>query len=227
MSQTSFRGQKNTEKSGVRLNFYASSVLHSTSARSKTGSSPEYLTSENQFSEVFHSEFSVLFHTQNRKLGVENLGVFSKVYQNNDFFLLNCVTSRILIKLRVFFQLRGFVFALYPKPKTRRWKTSEFDLIITVECSAKWKTRSWKTSEVDQSTSEKIREIFISEFSVLAMVQNGKIFSEVSEISENSEFSALPSEFRSLWIELSVVLCLFDRKVRLMVNDLFYSPGSQ
>ena len=47
----------------------------------------------------------------------------------------------------------------------------------------------------------------------------GKIFSEVSEISENSEFSTLPSEFRSLWIELSVVLCLLDRKVRLMVND--------
>ena len=55
----------------------------------------------------------------------------------------------------------------------------------------------------------------------------GKIFSEVSEISENSEFSTLPSEFRSLWIALSVVLCLLDRKVRLMVNDLFYSPGSQ
>ena len=110
----------------MRLNFDASSVLHPTLARSKTRSSLEYSTSENQFSDVFHSEFSVLFYTQNRKLGVENLGVFSKVYPNNDFFLLNCVTSRILIKLR------GFVFALYPKPKTRRWKTSEFDLIITV-----------------------------------------------------------------------------------------------
>ena len=62
----------------MRLNFDASSVLHPTSARSKTKSSPEYSTSENQFSEVFHSEFSVLFYTQNRKLGVENLGVFSK-----------------------------------------------------------------------------------------------------------------------------------------------------
>ena len=31
-------------------------------------------TSENQFSEVFNSEFSVLYHTQNRKVGVENLG---------------------------------------------------------------------------------------------------------------------------------------------------------
>ena len=29
-------------------------------------------TSENQFSEVFNSEFSVLYHTQNRKVGVEN-----------------------------------------------------------------------------------------------------------------------------------------------------------
>ena len=31
-------------------------------------------TSENQFSEVFNSEFSVLCYTQNRKVGVENLG---------------------------------------------------------------------------------------------------------------------------------------------------------
>ena len=30
--------------------------------------------SENQFSEVFNSEFSVLYHTQNRKVGVENFG---------------------------------------------------------------------------------------------------------------------------------------------------------
>ena len=60
LSQTSFRGQKNTEKSRVRLNFDASSVLHPTSARSKTRSSPEYSTSKNQFSEVFHSEVSVL-----------------------------------------------------------------------------------------------------------------------------------------------------------------------
>ena len=31
-------------------------------------------TSENQFSEIFNSEFSVLYHTQNQKVGVENLG---------------------------------------------------------------------------------------------------------------------------------------------------------
>ena len=72
-------------------------------------------TSENQFSEVFNSEFSILHctqngklgdenlgvlfqaflpnsefsilhYTQNGKLGDENLGVFSKVYQNSDFF---------------------------------------------------------------------------------------------------------------------------------------------
>ena len=119
----------------MRLNFYASSVLHSTSARSKTRGSPEYSTSENQFSEVFRSEFSVLFCTQteNSELKTSEFSPrASKVYPNNDFFLLNCVTSRILIKLGVFFQLQGFVFALHPKPKTRRWKTSEFDLIITV-----------------------------------------------------------------------------------------------
>ena len=74
----------------MRLDFDASSVLRPTSARSKTPSSPEYSTLENQFSEVFHSEFSVLFYTQNRKLGDENLGVFSKVYPNNDFFTKLC-----------------------------------------------------------------------------------------------------------------------------------------
>ena len=54
-----------------------------------------------------------------------------------------------------------------------------------------------KNSEFDQNASEKI-----SELSVLGIVQNGKlgvenlgkIFSEVSEISENSEFST------STWI---------------------------
>ena len=155
-------------------------------------------------------------------------------------FSINCVTSRILIKLR------GFVFALYPKPKTRRWKTSEFDLIITVlsvvQNGKLGVGKPRRLIKVPQSlikipqsliknTSEKICEVFISEFSILAILQNGKgnlgkIFSEVSEISENSEFSTLPSEFRSLWIELSVVLCLLDHKVWLMVNDLFYSPGS-
>ena len=98
---------------------------------------------------------------------------FSLRFNRTTIFLLNCVTSRILIKLR------GFVFVLYPKPKTRRWKTSEFDLIITVLSVVK--TRSRKTSEADQSTSEfdqntseKICVVFISEFSVLAIVQNGK-----------------------------------------------------
>ena len=62
----------------MRLNFDASSVLHPTSARSKTRSSPEYSTQRISFPRFFHSEFSVLFYTQNRKLGVENLGVFSK-----------------------------------------------------------------------------------------------------------------------------------------------------
>ena len=35
-------------------------------------------TSENQFSEVFRSEFSILHCTQNQKLRVENIGAFSK-----------------------------------------------------------------------------------------------------------------------------------------------------
>ena len=46
-------------------------------------------TSENQFSEVFHSEFSVLHHTQNGKLGVENLWVFcSALWSNSKVFQL-------------------------------------------------------------------------------------------------------------------------------------------
>ena len=53
--------------------------------------------------------------------------------------------------------------------------------------SAKWKSRSWKTSEFDQSTSgsefdettsEQISEVFNSDFSVLGMVQNGKLGAE-------------------------------------------------
>ena len=54
--------------------------------------------------------------------------------------------------------------------------------VFRFECSAQWKTRRWKTSEFDQSTlesnqnaSEKISKVFIFEFSVLGMVQNGKL----------------------------------------------------
>ena len=109
-------------------------------------------------------------------------------------------------------------------------KNSEFDLIIAVlSVVQNGKLGAGKPRSLIK-IPQKISEVFISEFSVLAIVQNGnlggEIFSEVSEISENSEFSTLPSEFRSLWIELSVVLCLLDRKVPLMVNDLFYSLGS-
>ena len=63
-------------------------------------------------------------------------------------------------------------------------------------------TQSWKTSEFDQSTSEFDQNASeeISEFLVLGMVQNGKlggknlgkIFSEASKYSENSEFSTFP-----------------------------------
>ena len=68
-------------------------------------------TSENQFSEVFNSEFSILHYTQNGKLGDENLGVLFQAFLPNSEF----------------FQLRVFHFAQRSKRKTRRWKTSEFD----------------------------------------------------------------------------------------------------
>ena len=46
-------------------------------------------TSENQFPEVFNSEFSILHHTQNAKLGDENLGVlFQAFLPNSEFFQL-------------------------------------------------------------------------------------------------------------------------------------------
>ena len=61
-------------------------------------------TSENQFSEVFNSEFCILHYTQNGKLGDENLGVLFQAFLPNSEF----------------FQLRVFHFALYPKRKTRR-----------------------------------------------------------------------------------------------------------
>ena len=158
---------------------------------------------------------------------------FSLRFNLTTIFLLNCVTSRILTKLR------SFVFALYPIPKTRRWKTSEFDLIITVfsvvQNGKLGVGKPRRLIKVPQSLI-KIPHRKSARFSSpssrfwlqckMEKENLGKIFSEVSEISENSEFSTLPSEFCSFWIELSVVLYLLDRKVRLMANDLFYSPGS-
>ena len=138
-------------------------------------------------SEFAYSEFSILHYTQNGKLRVENLGVFSKVYQNSDFFKLLNQTPR--------FSNTEFSILHYTqngklgdgKPRSlirRRWrKLRGFHLrVFLFECGAKWKSRSWKTSEFDQSTSEfdettseQISEVFISEFSVLGIVQNGKL----------------------------------------------------
>ena len=58
-------------------------------------------TSENQFSEVFNSEFSILHYAQNGKLGDENLGVLFQAFLPNSKF----------------FQLRVFHFALYQNGK--------------------------------------------------------------------------------------------------------------
>ena len=214
-------------------------------------------TPENQFSQVFNSEFSVLYCTQNRKfgvenhnqipsfsnselsilhdtqsekLGVENLGVFSSAYQltprfsKSEFSILHHILKRKtrnflqglpeqrfftklcnLIKLRVFPTPRfRFCATVYPKQKTLRWKTLEFDQTaleklpglhlraFRFQCSVKWKTRSWKTSGLirgDENTSGKFTKVFISEFSVLGIVQNGKLGGEIrgSEISQNSD----------------------------------------
>ena len=134
-----------------------------------------------------NSEFSILHYTQNGKLGDGNLGVFSKVYQNSDVFKLLNQTPR--------FSNSEFSILHYTqngklgdgKPRSlirRRWrKLRGFHLrVFRFECSAKWKSRSWKTSEFDQSTSEfdettsaQISEVFNSDFSVLGIVQNGKL----------------------------------------------------
>ena len=57
------------------------------------------------------------------------------------------------------------------------------------------------TSRFDQNASENNSEVFISEFSVLGIVQNGKLgvenlrktLSKVFEFSEDSEFSTSPN----------------------------------
>ena len=101
-----------------------------------------------------------------------------------------------------FFQLWGFVIPLYSKPKTRRWKTSKFEQTALektqrfsspsfpfwVWCKMENSEFDQSTSEFDQNASEKISEVYISEFPVLGIEWKnlGKIF---SEISENSEFS--------------------------------------
>ena len=97
-----------------------------------------------------NSEFSILHYTQNEKLGVGNLGVFSKVYQNSDFFKLLNQTPR--------FSNSEFSILRYTqngklgdgKPRSlirRRWrKLRGFHFrVFRFECSAKWKSRSWKT----------------------------------------------------------------------------------
>ena len=105
---------------------------------------PELKTSEfslrhyDQTPRISSSELSILHYAQKRKLGV-----FSKDFPNNNFFNLIVQLERPLINMILwsrsfwsiyqsyyafwsnpeFFQLRGFVFALYLKLKTRRWKT--------------------------------------------------------------------------------------------------------
>ena len=61
-----------------------------------------------------NSEFSILHYTQNGKLGVGNVGVFSKVYQNSDFF-------NYLIKLR------GFPTPSFPFCTTLKTENSEME----------------------------------------------------------------------------------------------------
>ena len=83
-------------------------------------------------------------------------------------------------------KLRVFVFALYPKPRTRRWKTSEFDQ------TASEKTRGSVLSAAQIGKlrvaeprglikmPQKNSGVFISEFLVMVIVQNVKLGVEKS-----------------------------------------------
>ena len=77
-------------------------------------------SSENILPRFFHSEFSILHHIQNRKLGDENVGDF---------------LWGILIKLWGFLT-PNFPFALHSKRKTQRWKPQIFSEAV------------WSNSEV-------------------------------------------------------------------------------
>ena len=164
------------------------SILHCTQ-----NGKPEMKTSESSFKPFYqtpsfsNSEFSILHYTQNGELGVGNLGVCSKVYQNSDFFKLLNQTPRFSnSELSILhYTQNGKLGDGKPRSLIRRcWrKLRGFHLrVFRFECSAKWKCRSWKTSEFDQSTSEfdettseQISEVFNSDFSVLGIVQNGKL----------------------------------------------------
>ena len=75
----------------------------------------EMKTSECSFKPFLpNSEFSILRYTQNGKLGVGNLGVFSKVYQNSNLF-------NYLIKLR------GFPTPSFPFCTTLKTENSEME----------------------------------------------------------------------------------------------------
>ena len=119
-----------------------------------------------------NSEFSILHYTQNGKLGVGNLGVFSKVYQNSDFFKLLDQTPRF--SNSEVFQLRGFPTPSFPFCTTLKTENSEFEnlgvwpkylrvwwnylranlrgfqlRLFGFGYSTKRKTRSWKPRKTD------------------------------------------------------------------------------
>ena len=102
-------------------------------------------TSENQFSEVFNSECSILHFTQNGKLGVENLRVLFQAFLPN----------------YKFFQLRVFHFALYRKRKTRSWNLGVFSEV-------------YQNSNVFKLLNQTLR-FSNSEFSISHYTQNGKL----------------------------------------------------
>ena len=95
------------------------------------------------------------------------------------------------IPVKVRCQLTNYYYlCIIPQTEnSEKWRTSEFDQTafektpsFPFRVGAKWKPRSWRTLESDQSTSEfdqhaseKKSEVFISEFSVLGRVQNGKL----------------------------------------------------
>ena len=207
----------------MRLNFDASSVLHRSSARSKTRSSrrisfPRFSTPSFPFCSIPKTENSEL--------------KTSEFYRTTIFFTKLCNFTH-------FDQTPRFRFCAIPQTENSEMKTPEFDPIIAVLSAVQngklgvGKPRSLikVPLQFDQNTSEKISDVFISEFSVLAMVQNGNLGGEnlgkyslrFPRFLRTPSFRPHhPSSVFSGSSFLSFSACLIAKFGSWLMNDLFY-----
>ena len=92
-------------------------------------------TSENQFSEVFNSEFSILHYTQNGKLGVENLGDLLLVSSNLRYFGQRGFSDFSILHYTQNGKLgdENLGFSPTPSDQTPRFSISEFSVLSVVQ----------------------------------------------------------------------------------------------